>query len=399
MKVLHTSDWHIGRKLYNKDIKEDFSFFFSWLIELINREKIDVLVIAGDIFDLAYPSNESLNQYFDYLKQLHDSYCKKIIITSGNHDSVSTLNAPKNILRHFDIIVVGKSSENIEEQIIEIKNEENKTKLVICAIPYLRDTDIRKSIAGESYEDKALAIKEGIINYYKKFADKVKHYKEKLIPVIATGHFFLTDSKMDDAERELYIGSLQQISSRKFPEIFDYFALGHIHRPQIVGNKKNVRYSGSPLPMSFSERNQQKSVVLIDFSKEIKIRTVNIPKCRDIILFKGNFEKVKQKISEYKIPDENKTWAEIEIIEELYNPELKTQAEEFIEEIDNIEILSHKIIFRDKAENIDDLYTEETNLKNFSETDIFDRLLEKTGTENKQEIKNTFLELLELIKK
>jgi len=394
MKILHTSDWHIGRKLYNSELKQDMLLFFDWLLETIDNQKIDVLIIAGDIFDIAYPSNDSLKTYYKFLTRINNSYCSDVVIIGGNHDSKSTLEAPKDILQMMNIHVVGGTKENIKNQIFEIKKDE-RVELVVCAIPYLRDKDVRQSVAGESYEDRKSNIRDGIANYFEKMAELVVDYKAQNIPIIATGHLFVNDSSdISNEERELYIGSLQQISAKRFPQEFDYVALGHIHRPQKVTDK--IRYSGSPLPMSFSERKQQKSVLILDTNNDssLNINKIDIPKFRNIVLFKGTFMEVRNKIENYKDDGNQIAWIEIEIVEQKFNPELRSMAESYIEGVKNLEILNYKILFEENIKSIEQLIEEPRSLENISQTEIFDRLLAKTNTENPQELKETFNELL-----
>ena len=398
MKILHTSDWHIGRKLYSTEISQDLDLFFKYLIDIINQEKIDVLIVAGDIFDLAYPSNNSLQQYYKLLQQLYNTNCKHIIITGGNHDSISTLNAPKNILEFLNIYVIGGVPENIEEQIIEIKDKNDKLQLIICAVPYLRDKDIRKSIAGEKYDDRVMAIREGIGNFYNSVAEKALAIKNEeqnnglYIPIIATAHLFVNNVDLPKEEKELYIGSLQQISSKRFPEIFDYIALGHIHRPQKVS--ENIRYSGSPVAMSFSERNQNKSIVIIEVNdNSLDIKTIEIPKFRNLKLFKGTFQEVQEKISSYKDDGELPVWAEIEIIEPQTSPELKRKSINYIEDL-QMKILNYKIIFEDNNINIDEKYFQATSLKDINNKEIFEKLLTERNAKNPEELMQTYNELI-----
>ena len=393
MKILHTSDWHIGRKLYNQELEQDLDLFFDWLVNTIEQEKINVLIVAGDIFDLAYPSNSSLEQYYKVLRKLYKTDCKNIIITGGNHDSVTTLNAPKNILKFLNITIIGGANQNSEEQIIEVKDENNKLQLIVCAIPYLRGKDIRQSIAGEKYDERILAIREGISKYYQNVADIVEQKYNSNIPIIATGHLFVTNVDLPKEEKDLYIGSLQQISSERFPKLFSYVALGHIHRPQKVSEK--IRYSGSPIPMSFSERKHNKSVVVLEKKYNSFIQKIfEIPKFRNLILFKGTYEEVKNKINSYKDDGILPFFAEIEIIEEKSNPELKYKAIKYIENTE-IEVVNYKIIFNDNKKILDTQFYKTTSLKDINVSEIFEKLLLEKDAENSEELKNTFNELME----
>ncbi len=398
MKILHTSDWHIGLKLYNYEIENEHKLFFDWLIETIQEHKIDVLIIAGDIFDTAYPSNSSLQLYYKTLYRIKNTNCKDIIIIGGNHDSVSTLNAPKQILEYLNIHVVGGISNNIENEIIEIKNENNEPGLVVCAVPFLRDKDIRRSRAGESYEDKANALREGISKHYAKLAELINPYKEKQIPVFATGHLFMAGASVTDSERDIYIGNLAKISKSHFPEQFDYIALGHIHRPQIVAKTENIRYSGSPLPLSFSERKDYKQVVVIDIDKNnpINITPVKIPEIINLKKVKGTYNEV---VTELKVLDKELDYlVDIELFEEKYNPELFSLFYDFIEKLEKVKVINYKIIFEDKQIGADDIYEDTVSLRDMDITDVFHKLIDKHEIDNSDEIIDTFKELLNEIK-
>eukprot|EP01136_Pigoraptor_vietnamica_P038977 Opistho-1_new@109018 len=159
MKILHTADWHLGKKLHKYDLHEDQQLFLEWLIAFIQERKIDVLLISGDIFDLANPPAEARMLYYWFLRQMILQKCK-IIITGGNHDSVSMLNAPKDILSMLDVIVVGGAMPNIEDEIIDLK------ELIVCAVPYLRDADLRQAVEGETATGRIEAVRNGIKNHY-----------------------------------------------------------------------------------------------------------------------------------------------------------------------------------------------------------------------------------------
>jgi exonuclease SbcD len=146
MKILHTADWHLGHRLHEQSQIEEQILFLNWIENYIIDQKIDVLLISGDIFDTGSPSHQSLEMYYSFLVKLKATTCKSIIITGGNHDSPGTLNAPKHLLDALSIKVVGKATENIEDEVFEI--EVNGEKVIIGAVPYLRDGDIRRAVAG-----------------------------------------------------------------------------------------------------------------------------------------------------------------------------------------------------------------------------------------------------------
>ncbi|RLB87890.1 MAG: exonuclease sbcCD subunit D, partial [Deltaproteobacteria bacterium] len=154
MKILHTSDWHLGRTLYGRKRYEEFEAFLSWLAETIQKNEIDSLLVAGDVFDNSIPSNRAQGLYYRFLCRVAASSCRHVVIVAGNHDSPSFLNAPKELLRVLDIHVIGSASEAMEDEVLVLRNEQDEPELIVCAVPYLRDRDIRMAEAGESVDDK-----------------------------------------------------------------------------------------------------------------------------------------------------------------------------------------------------------------------------------------------------
>jgi len=151
MRLLHTSDWHLGQSFMGKSREEEHTAFLAWLLETIKDENIDFLIVAGDIFDTGTPSNYALELYYNFLTKLALS-CENIIITAGNHDSIATLKAPKQLLQALNVHVVASGDEE-EEEVIAIYKDK-KLEGVICAVPFLRDYVVRQSLSGETMKDK-----------------------------------------------------------------------------------------------------------------------------------------------------------------------------------------------------------------------------------------------------
>lgn len=141
MRVLHTSDWHIGRTLYGRKRYEEFESFLTWLAEMIQEKSIVALLVAGDVFDTSTPSNRAQELYYRFLCQVATSSCRHVFVIAGNHDSPSFLNAPKEFLKALDVHVVGSSTESSEDEVLVLCNEKNAPELIVCAVPYLRDRD------------------------------------------------------------------------------------------------------------------------------------------------------------------------------------------------------------------------------------------------------------------
>ncbi|MFI4919188.1 MAG: exonuclease subunit SbcD [Legionellales bacterium] len=193
MKILHSSDWHIGRSLYGRKRYEEFESFLSWLVDTIQKNQVDALLVAGDVFDTSLPSNRAQELYYSFLCQVAASSCRHVIVIAGNHDSPSFLNAPKELLRTLDVHVVGSVAENIEDEVLLLNNTAGTPELIVCPIPYLRDRDIRTAEAGESPEDKQRKLLEGIQDHYAKVCALAEDKRNTLgvkIPIVAMGHLF-----------------------------------------------------------------------------------------------------------------------------------------------------------------------------------------------------------------
>ena len=153
MKFLHTSDWHLGRSLYGRKRYEEFTAFLDWLTQTIEDEKIDALLVAGDVFDTSTPSNRAQELYYRFLCRVAASCCRHVVVVAGNHDSPSFLNAPKELLRALNVYVVGSMTEALEDEVFVLQVDD-KPEAIVCAVPYLRDKDIRTVEPGETIDDK-----------------------------------------------------------------------------------------------------------------------------------------------------------------------------------------------------------------------------------------------------
>jgi DNA repair protein SbcD/Mre11 len=270
LRVLHTSDWHIGHSLYGRKCTEEHRAFLDWLATILKQEKIDVLLVAGDVFDSGTPGNRSLGLYYTFLCRVAESDCRHVVITGGNHDSPSVLNAPREVLRFLDIHIIGSVTEDPGDEVLVLRNLDRKAELIVCAVPFLRDRDIREAEAGESLDDKGRKLIAGITNHYRRvasLAEQSRTLEGGNVPIVAMGHLFTTGALASgsDGIRDLYIGTLAHVAADIFPACFDYLALGHLHIPQKVGGSETKRYSGSPLPLSFGEAGQTKSVQILTF--------------------------------------------------------------------------------------------------------------------------------------
>ncbi len=394
MKVLHTSDWHIGRRLYDKTTDKTLALFFDWLIEIINTQKIDVLIVAGDIFNSPFPSQSAYELYYKTLYKLSKTALKQIIITGGNHDSAKTLNAPKELLKLLKISVIGGVPDDLHDLIIEIKDKEN-IELAVFAVPFLRDRDIRYSVAGQTETEIYKNINNGIINFYNKIAEIAKKYKQKNIPTIATGHLFVNDlSDMSDEHKKIFVGTLQEMSSSQFPDIFDYYALGHLHFPYKVGNGSKARYSGSPIHLDFSNKNYNPQVIILDIDGKINIQPLKVPIFRKLVRIEGTFDEVANELLTYSDDLPLTAWADIHICEQIRDLTMERRIDELKQKLQNIEIIRFRYNFADNYSDIEQEFEENTDLHDIQPIDVFEKLLKDLDEQDKQLMRQTFNELI-----
>jgi len=375
MKILHTSDWHIGQIFKGESREEEHRKFFEWLRNVIEKENIDILIVAGDIFDVTNPSNSALKLYYDFLFSLKELNLKKVIIIGGNHDGISTLQTPKNILKFLDIEVISGEKEELQnyENIFNIEDE-----VLICAVPFLRDNIVRNSIEKEDVLDIEQSLKEGIINYYNTIFKKAKEINSD-IPIIATGHFTILGSSISDSEREIYIGKLKGIEKNSF-DMFDYVAMGHLHKFQKISKK--IYYSGSPIPLSFSESNQEKKVIIFDTHSKTITQKI-IPTFRNLYRIKGDFNYVIEEIKNIK--EEMPPFIEVTLTDEFLTN---------IDEIKNIEAQAKILQINYDKENQDEIINIQNLEEQITPLKVFEEIIEQT---NYKENKNILIDIFKKI--
>lgn len=377
MKLIHTSDWHLGRALYGKKRHEEFEAFLYWLVDTIHREGTDALLVAGDIFDTGTPSNRAQELYYQFLHRVASSPCRHAIIVAGNHDSPSFLAAPKDLLKALDVHVVGSVTDSLDDEVLVLRDEHNTPELIVCAVPYLRDRDIRVAEAGESVEDKERKLIEGIRAHYAAVAALAEQKREELgadIPIVGTGHLFTAGGQTVDGDgvRELYVGSLAHVTAGIFPACFNYLALGHLHVPQKVNGTETIRYSGSPLPMGFGEAKQQKSVCQVEFHGTAAfVQLIDVPVFQKLERVKGDWDGISNRILDLSATD-SQGWLEVIYDGTEVLGDLRERLEGAISDtqLEILRIKNNRIIDRVLGQ----IHEEET-LDDLNVNDVFERCL------------------------
>jgi exonuclease SbcD len=405
--LLHTSDWHLGRMLYSRKRYEEFEAFLEWLLETLKREEVDVLLVAGDIFDTTLPSNRAQNLYYHFLSRVAATGCQHVVITGGNHDSPTFLNAPRDLLGHLGVHVIGAVCENIEDEVLQLGGTPDLPELIVCAVPYLRDRDVRSVRAGESTEDKARNLINGVQEHYARVtehAESIRAEQAHWIPIVAMGHLFTAGGVVEEGDgvRELYVGSLAHVNASIFPESIDYLALGHLHVPQKVGGDETRRYCGSPIPMGFGEAKQEKSLSLVSFDLGDRtapvtptVRTIPIPLFQKLEQIRGDLSAIKERIEALK-KEQSSVWLEVIYDGEELIADLPERINLLIEG-SALEVLKSSNLRR--IEGVLERFDPEESLVNLDSTQVFGRLLDEIGVEESQRsrLNATYAEIIQTL--
>ncbi len=283
LRVLHTADWHLGKCLCDQVRDDEHEAFLSWLFELIVEKQVDVLIVAGDIFDSANPPHSATTMLYRFLTELHQKTDCEAVIVGGNHDSAKLLESVAPLLKTHRVHVVGMIPDEYAKCVLLVGPP--SARVVVAAVPFLRDRDVRTSVPGETADEISESLRCGISEVYNQLASIAKELAGDELPIIATGHLTAMGCTSSESERSIHIGGLGAFPSDLFSADFHYVALGHLHRPQSADSTGRIRYSGSPLALSFSESNDVKSVELLEFdrNKLVDRSSIRVPVFRAII--------------------------------------------------------------------------------------------------------------------
>jgi exonuclease SbcD len=320
-----------------------------------------------------------------------------VVVVAGNHDSPTFLEAPKELLRALDVHVIGSAAEDPADEVLVLRDPAGTPELIVCAVPYLRDRDIRRVEAGEDSADKEIKLSEGIRDHYASVTALAEARRADLgadIPLVAMGHLFTAGGKTleGDGVRELYVGSLAHVSPGIFPDSLDYLALGHLHVPQRVGNTEARRYSGSPLPMGFGEARQEKSLCLVEWDKgngvrpESRVRLIPIPVFQPLERIQGDWDRLAERLQAL-VATGSSTWIEVIYEGEAVISDLRERLEALLaggEETSTrpeiLRVRNNRIV-----QGMLKQMHEEESLGDLNELEVFARCLDAQGVEAEQQ--------------
>ncbi len=327
MRILHTSDWHLGQHFMGKTRQAEHRAWCDWLVQTVQDQQADALIIAGDIFDTGTPPSYAREQYNDFIVQMHGTGCQ-LVIVAGNHDSVAMLNESKGLLGKLNTQVIATVGAEPDEQVLLLTQRNGDVGAIVCAIPFLRPRDIQRSQAGQSADDKQSDLQQAIAEHYAQLYARAEAKRAELgvkVPIIGTGHLTTVGVSLTESVREIYVGSLTAFPTDAFPA-FDYLALGHIHRPQKVAGLEHIRYSGSPIALSFDESKQQKELLQIDLDSTglQAVQVIEIPCFQRLISLKGSLAELEQQFAALagELEPTAVAWLEIQVEVDDYYADL-----------------------------------------------------------------------------
>ena len=265
IRILHTADWHLGQTFFGYDRTQEHEHFLDWLAGVLPKNKIDVLIVAGDVFDVSNPSAASQRMFYRFIHRVTTENPRlQLVVVAGNHDSAARLESPLPLLQEMRTEIKGivrKQNGKIdyEHLLVELKNAAGEVEALCLAVPFLRQGDY------PVVETEGNPYAEGVKELYARLLKYALKKRTDGQALVAVGHLLATGSEIaekDHSER-IIIGGLESVSPESFPEQIVYTALGHIHKAQRVSGRENIRYAGSPLPMSFAEKHYHHGVVKV----------------------------------------------------------------------------------------------------------------------------------------
>lgn len=399
MRIIHTSDWHLGQFFINKSRQQEHQLFIEWLLQQVEKHDVDAVIVAGDVFDTGSPpsyARELYNQFVIGMNKLG----RQLIILAGNHDSVSTLNESKNILAHLNTQVIAAAAEDLTTQVLTLNNKQGDVAAIVCAIPYLRPKDIVQSRSGQSGQQKQQQLGQAITQHYndvfalaKQQQDTLQEETGNLVPIIATGHLTAMGVTTSESVRDIYIGSLEAFPAKDFPAA-DYIALGHIHRPQRVAKSEHIRYCGSPIPLSFDElgldpKISKKEVLLVDFkaAKLHSVEPLSVPLFQPMQVIKGDLNSIEKQLSAFPSTKETAAeslpiWLSLEVETQDYLNDLQQRIQTLTADM-NVEILQLRRARKQQQQQIE--REDKELLAELTPEDVFERRLASEVFESDEE--------------
>lgn len=333
VKLIHTADWHLGQSFHGQERHVEHRAFLDWLLATLKARRPDALLIAGDVFDVVNPSLRAQELLYDFIVNAHAALPDlEIVMIAGNHDSGSRIELPAPLMKSLKTHALGRvhwlddGSLDSDHLLVPLHDADGKLAAWCLALPFLRPAEV----TGGEIDD----YRDGIARVHRDLIAAAEARREPGQALVAMSHAHLQGAAVSEAsERPIVIGGEEAVSASLFPESIAYVALGHLHRPQQVGESR-IRYSGSPLPLDFSENRYPHQVLEITLEGDTAatIDSVAIP--RHVALTRvgpGSLEEVEAALealeTDAALPRERWPWLEIRVELEAPRPDLRARIE------------------------------------------------------------------------
>ncbi|MFF7709307.1 exonuclease SbcCD subunit D C-terminal domain-containing protein [Pseudomonas sp. NPDC007930] len=337
MRLLHTSDWHLGQSLHGQDRDYEHTCFLKWLLGRVVELRPDALLVAGDIFDTVNPPLKAQERLYEFIVSAHEQLpTLTIVMIAGNHDSGSRIELPGPLMRSLRTHALGRvlwlddGELDTERLLIPLTGKRGKVLGWCLALPFLRPAEVTGGALGDDYLGGIARVHEHLIA-----AANAKRGRGQALVAISHAHM-AGGSVSLDSERSLVIGSAEALPASLFDNSIDYVALGHLHKPQRVNADFRLRYSGSPIPLSFSEVDYPHQILQVDFDskgKLVDVHALRVPRAVDLKrVGPASLEQVLAALEALEAPgllaeEIHLPWLEVRVLLEQPQPDLRQQIE------------------------------------------------------------------------
>ncbi|TWI53875.1 exodeoxyribonuclease I subunit D [Pseudomonas duriflava] len=341
MRIFHTSDWHLGQTLHGQDRDFEHAHFLDWLLEQLKERRPDALLIAGDIFDTINPPVKAQERLYDFIVQAHLALpLLTLVMIAGNHDSGARIELPAPLMRSLRAHALGRvlwlddGSLDAERLLVPLNDATGDIRAWCLALPFLRPAEVTGG-RDDSYA-------EGIARVHAELIACAERRRQPGQALIAMSHAHLAGGQVsEDSERNIIVGNAEAQPASQFSSSIAYVALGHLHKPQKVAKQEHIRYSGSPLPLSFAEVDYPHQILDVRFEGEqlAHIDTIRVPRIVDMVrLGPASLGDILEAIERqpdmdlFSTPENHRApWLEVRVVLEAPQPDLRQRLETALE--------------------------------------------------------------------
>ncbi|MBB3102383.1 exonuclease SbcCD subunit D C-terminal domain-containing protein [Azomonas macrocytogenes] len=335
MRLIHTSDWHLGQTLHGQERDYEHACFLAWLLERLEEQRPDALLIAGDIFDTVNPPLKAQERLYDFIVSAHERLPRlQILMIAGNHDSGARIELPAPLMKRLNTHAIGRihwsTDGHLEHSrlLLPLTNTQGEIAAWCLALPFLRPAEVTsRDNNGDDYLT-------GIQQVHAALVAAAQTQRQPGQALLAMSHAHMTGGTVSaDSERNIVIGSAETLPASLFPATIGYVALGHLHKPQRVGGQERIRYSGSPLPLSFAEEHYTHQILLVTLAGEHLHSVESLPVPRAVDMHRIGPEPLADVLHQLEalpsldLPRERQPWLEVRIRLDEPLPDLRQQIE------------------------------------------------------------------------